>query len=108
MKNIQLLDHYQISIRSKPCPWCKESPRVYTPLHEDTWKWTVECNNSNCNVQPKSKHASFRKTSKKNIHLFLKKLDQLIESWNLNNDYECKHNTKLHLYTLKRQGMCFE
>lgn len=68
-----------------PCPWCKVTPKFCMDLDAITWVPHLECINSLCNVQPKSKYVSIRKTSKTSPPMLLEKMKTLFGRWNNNN-----------------------
>jgi hypothetical protein len=72
----------------KPCPWCKYLPRFVMYYEDKTWLPHLWCNNSICNVQPKSKKVPIRKAQKKNKDTLRIKIEKAFFYWNHNNPIE--------------------
>jgi hypothetical protein len=84
----------------KPCPWCRKTPQLLMPMHEDTWIWKIFCD---CSVRSEAK-VSIRKTAKKDIHAFSVKLNELVNKWNAENiffPYEKKIINLMEIPTLE-------
>ncbi len=69
-------------IAIKPCPWCKKTPRFTMWLNKEIWLPHLECINSTCNVNPKSKYVPIRKRQKKSISIIEMKIKKCILNWN--------------------------
>lgn len=79
-----------IEIPLKPCPWCKKTPELLMPIEDDetckTRMWHIECKNSQCDINPRSKYICIRNTKKKSVFHIIDKLKELENMWNTNND----------------------
>lgn len=65
------------------CPFCDGGPRGCFP-HDgnETWLWTLACENPKCSMQPKTPHVTLRKTSKTDASRINKKILELFNKWN--------------------------
>jgi hypothetical protein len=70
-----------------PCPWCRKTPQLVTPVDESTWCWTIKCSNYQCLVRPKAPNVCIRKTQKTSIVAIEQKLVELFRRWNQNNPF---------------------
>lgn len=80
-----------IEVVLRPCPWCKQTPDLEMPIHEDTWRWLVRCKTNACGMQPVSPHVSIRKTGKKSSNVIAEKLQKLADMWNVGNEYRATY-----------------
>lgn len=77
-----------IQVELRPCPWCRSTPDIYMPIYADTWLWTIQCRNPQCDMTPTSPHVSIRKRTKKEFILFYKKIELLAQKWNSGNPFQ--------------------
>lgn len=85
----------------KPCPWCGNTPTVSGPMHEETWRWSINCANHSCSVRPKGRHVCIRKKQKYSNEIVFIKLSKLVNDWNSIVFREAYEKTKL---TFKIEG----
>jgi hypothetical protein len=78
----------RIELELKVCPWCKKTPHVDLPIDKstETWQWKIHCANYMCKINPETKPASIRKTTKQSYTAMMGKLYTLHASWNHGND----------------------
>lgn len=82
-----------VHVELKPCPWCRMTPDIYMPLHssnstDDTWCWCIRCLNVDCLMHPKSPHIALRRSSKRNLIQFCRKIEDLARKWNQGNPFK--------------------
>jgi hypothetical protein len=81
----------------KACPWCKNPPSMcYLDLNSETWMPFLECRNTMCGVQPKSKYIPIRKGQKKVLSILMFKFKASIDNWNNGNPMNASWNISIN------------
>jgi len=75
----------KIELVLKICPWCRQTPDIHMPVHEETWVWYIHCHSDRCIMKPKTLHICIRGTTKTNFFAWHNKVEKLCHRWNYMN-----------------------
>jgi hypothetical protein len=90
----------KLELYIKPCPWCRETPKVSLPYSNETWQWKIKCLNGLCLMQPESPYVNIRKTQKTDLNHICFKVEKLVNKWNTNNPFPVKDKKIIDLAPL--------
>lgn len=90
----------KLELYIKPCPWCRETPKISFPYEQETWEWYIFCQNIHCLMKPRSPQVWIRKTQKADLNKICFKVEKLVLKWNTNNPFQVIDKTIIDLAPL--------